>query len=190
MIKERILADITVAQKAVDAPRLGALRMLSSAIQSREIEKRGKGETAPLTDEEITAVLVKEAKKRTEAIALYAQGGREDLKKKEEAELEIIYAYMPRPISREEVEKVVEDVIAEGNPRTERAEQSSYDGNPRTERAEQSSHDGNPRTERAEQSSYDGKRDFPSVMKEVSLRLKGKADGRMVAEIVKAKLGV
>ena len=162
MIKERILADITVAQKAVDAPRLGALRMLSSAIQSREIEKRGKGETAPLTDEEITAVLVKEAKKRTEAIALYAQGGREDLKKKEEAELEIIYAYIPRPLSREEVEKVVEEVIAEGNPRTERAEQSSYDG----------------------------KRDFPSVMKEVSLRLKGKADGRMVAEIVKAKLGV
>ena len=139
MIKEQILSDITAAQKAVDAPRLGALRMLSSAIQSREIEKRGKGETAPLTDEEITAVLAKEAKKRTEAIALYAQGGREDLKKKEEAELEIIYAYIPQPLSREEVEKVVQA-------------------------------------------------DFPSVMKEASLRLKGKADGKMVAEIVKAKL--
>jgi len=146
MIKEQILSDITAAQKAVDAPRLGALRMLSSAIQSREIEKRGKGETAPLTDEEITAVLAKEAKKRTEAIALYAQGGREDLKKKEEAELEIIYAYIPQPLSREEVEKVVQAVIE------------------------------------------DGKKDFPSVMKEASLRLKGKADGKMVAEIVKAKL--
>src|SRR3989338_2551417 len=45
----------------------------------------------------------------------------------------------------------------DGNPRTQRAEQSSHDGNPRTQRAEQSSHDGTPRTQRAEQSSHDGK---------------------------------
>lgn len=147
-LKERIIADITIAQKAGEATRLGTLRMLSAALQNREIEKRGKGESTPLTDDEITAVLVKEAKKRTEAVMLYAQGGREDLKKKEEAELEIIYTYIPRPISREEVEKVVDAVIVAL-----------------------------------------GSREFPVVMKEASVRLKGSADGKMVAEIVKAKLG-
>jgi hypothetical protein len=146
MIKERIISDIITAQKAGDSVRLGTLRMFSAAFQSREIEKRGKGDSVPLTDEDVMEILIKEAKKRTEAVALYAQGGREDLKKKEEEELEILYEYIPRPLSREEIAKVVDVVLA------------------------------------------DGVKDFPSAMKEASARLKGKADGKMVAEIVKEKL--
>lgn len=96
------------AAKAKDALRLSALRLLSSAIQYREIEKRG-----PLQETEIVGVIQTLCKQRREAIEQFEKGGRTDLVAKEKKELEILMEFLPPQLSREEVLAKARDVIRE-----------------------------------------------------------------------------
>ena len=95
------------ALKNQEAGMLSVLRMLRAAIQNREIEKRGKGGEAVLTEEETAAVLRSEAKKRRDAIAEFEKAGRQDLAEKEGAELAILDRFVPPELSDDEVEKIV-----------------------------------------------------------------------------------
>lgn len=114
MLQEHLREDITAAQKSHDALRVGVLRFLSAQLQSREIEKRGSGQSPTLTDEETLSVFQKEVKKRKEAIELFRKGGRVDLVQKEEKELTYIEAYIPAGPTEEEIKKVVHEVIESG----------------------------------------------------------------------------
>ncbi len=109
----RLNKDVKTALKSGDSLKVSTLRMILSSIHNREIEKRSKSKDA-ITDEEITDVLRKEAKKRKEAIEIYSKAGRADLKDKEAGELEIIQSYLPPEVGYEEIEKVVKSVIALG----------------------------------------------------------------------------
>src|SRR3989344_1129794 len=109
---EKIKNDLKEAMRAKDELRLSVLRMLSSAIHNREIEKKTKTGNAALTEEEIIAVIRSEIKKRRDAAEGFTKGGRADAAEKELAELKILEAYLPAELSDEEVEKAVKEVIA------------------------------------------------------------------------------
>ena len=113
-LKERITSDLKAAMKNADSFRVGVLRLLSSAFQNESIAKRTRREEGDLTEEELIAVLKKEAKKRRESIAVYSQAGRTDLSESEERELKIIKEYLPPELSPEEIESVVRKLAESG----------------------------------------------------------------------------
>lgn len=113
-LKEQISSDIKIAMKSADSFRLGVLRLLSSAFQNEAIAKRTRKEEGDLTEEEVIAVLKREAKKRKESIDIYSQAKRGDLLENEERELKIIQEYLPQEATREEVELAIVKIIESG----------------------------------------------------------------------------
>jgi uncharacterized protein YqeY len=108
-LKAQIRADLTAAMKARDAAVTGTLRMVLAAITNAEVA----GDTAKeLTDDEIVAVLGKEAKKRHESVEIYRNAGRDELADKESAEAVIIEAYLPAQLSDEELSAIVAGEVA------------------------------------------------------------------------------
>ncbi len=107
-IKEQIKNDLKEAMRAKDVQKRDTLRNLSAAIKQAEID--GKKE---LSEAEIEAILAKYAKQREEAIKQFSDAGREDLVEKEKAELEIVYNYLPKPLSDEELQEAVKKVVEE-----------------------------------------------------------------------------
>ena len=134
-----ILADLTDAIKKGDTVRRDTLRLLLSAINYRKIDLKH-----DLSDEEVLAVISVEANKRRESILAYSQNNRPELAKSEQAELEILEAYLPRQLSEEEI-----------------------------------------RNEILEIRGLDGIKDFGQAMKIVAPVFKGRAEGKLVSEIVK-----
>jgi hypothetical protein len=107
-LKQRIDQDMRVALKSGDKLKLNITRLLKSDIRYKEIDK-GK----ELSDEEVQEVLSSSAKKHRDSIEQFRKGGREDLVKKEEEELNLILGYMPAQLSQGEIEKLIEESIAE-----------------------------------------------------------------------------
>jgi uncharacterized protein YqeY len=105
-LKIRLHQDLQGALKAGRKVEASTLRLLLSAMKNREVEKRG-----PLTESEIFQVIVKECHQRTEAISQFRQGGRQDLVSKEEAELQVLEAYLPEPLTREELQVKIREAI-------------------------------------------------------------------------------
>ncbi len=114
MLKQDIEQQIKEALKAGEQFKLSALRFLLAAIKNEEIARQREA-----TDEDVVAVLQKQAKQRRESIEAFAKGGREELAEKERQELEILNKFLPQQMSEEEVKKTVQEVIAE-LPETER----------------------------------------------------------------------
>jgi len=106
-ISEKIGADIIVAMKAHEEHRVTTLRMVKSALRSKEIDKR-----EPLTDAEQTQVLSTLLKQRRESVESFTKGGRPELAAKEQAEIEMIEAYMPQAASDDQIREVVQAAIA------------------------------------------------------------------------------
>ena len=113
ILRDRIAADLKKAMKESDVFRLGVLRLLTAAIHNREIEKHGAG-TGEVDDDDIVAVLEKEAKKRKEAAELFRKGQRVDLAEKEERELKIVEEYLPAQASAGEIKEIIAALRAEG----------------------------------------------------------------------------
>ena len=112
-LKDKITKDIKDAMRSKNELRLSVLRMLSSAIHNREIEKRAKtGKEEELNEEEVVATIRSETKKRRDAIVEFEKGGRKEMAEKEVAELKILEEYLPQEIADEELEKVVKEVVA------------------------------------------------------------------------------
>jgi len=92
--------------------RLDTLRLLRAALHNREIEKRSKGESEGLTDEDVLGVVTREIKKRREAIEMFSKGGRDDSAAKEKAELGVLEVYLPPQMDEGEVKEVIRKVVA------------------------------------------------------------------------------
>lgn len=103
------MGDIKEAMKSKNSVKLNTLRFLQSAIKNREIEMRPN----PITDDEAMGVIKKLVKQRKESIEQYAAGNRQDLVDQETAELKILEAYLPPQMSREQVEKLVTEVLSQ-----------------------------------------------------------------------------
>lgn len=107
-LKDRITEDMKSAMRAGDKARLAAIRLILAGIKQREIDER-----KTLSDEEIVATLDRMRKQRRESIAQYEKAGRTDLVEKEAFELEVIEAYLPSPLSAEEIEGLIDQALAE-----------------------------------------------------------------------------
>jgi uncharacterized protein YqeY len=105
-LTQKIHEEMVQATKARDRERLSALRMIRSAFQNREIEKRG-----PLSDEEAVHVLSSLVKRGKESVEQFRQGNRQDLVDKEEAELRVILSFLPEQLSEEQIRAQIRDVI-------------------------------------------------------------------------------
>lgn len=107
-ISEQIQKDMIEAMRAREEQRLSTLRMVKSALRSKEIDKR-----APLDDKEAVAILSTLIKQRKDSIEQFTKGGRQELADKEAAEIKIIEAYMPKAAGEEEVVATVRATITE-----------------------------------------------------------------------------
>ncbi|MFQ5823613.1 MAG: GatB/YqeY domain-containing protein [bacterium] len=144
-LQEQLIGDLNAAMKAGDTVRLNTIRLIRAQLKDTQIAK---GQN--LTEDEEISVLTNAAKKRKEAIELYEKSERKDLLDKEKRELEIISTYLPKQLSEEEIEKIVNQLIEEVGAET--------------------------------------LKDIGKVMPLAMRQLKGKADGKLVQEIVRKRL--
>ena len=144
-LKEQLTQDTITASKAGDKKKRDTLRMLQAAVKQVEIDDR-----VTLDDAGVQQVLTKQAKQRRESIAEYGKAGRDDLVAQEKFELGIIEAYLPQMMSREEIEVLAKQAIADTGA-----------ANPK---------------------------DMGKVMGRLMPQVKGKADGRLVNEVVRELL--
>lgn len=107
-LQDQLLAEMNKAAKARDRIKLSTIRLIRSAIKNKEIEKR-----KPLEDEEILKVISSMIRQRGESIQQFRKGGREDLVKKEEAELMILQSFLPEQLSEEQIKKLIDEVLKE-----------------------------------------------------------------------------
>ena len=145
-LKAKLQQDLKEALRQRDEVRKRVLRMALTAIKNAEVEARGE-----LTEDQILTLLQKEAKKREETLEALAGADRPDLVAQERAELEVLRSYLPRQLSREEIEAAAREVIA--------------------------------------QVGASGPRDIGKVMRPLMAQLRGRADGRLVNQIVRELLG-
>lgn len=160
-LKQQIQSDLKEAMKNKEVFLLGVLRMVSSAMKNKELEKRTKlvkaGETgnldelSQLTDEEALTAVMSEAKKRKDSIVEFEKGNRPDLAETEKKELEILAKYLPEQMPEEEVRKIVKETII-------KLGASSI-------------------------------KEMGKIMGVLMLQVKGKADGGLVQKIVQEELG-
>ena len=145
-LRENIDADSKDALKSGAKDKVSTLRMLIAALKNKQIDKR-----RPLTEEEVIETVRSLIKQRKDSIEQFAKGGRQDLVDKETAEVAVLEAYLPQQLSREEVEAMVREAIA--------------------------------------QTGAQGAKDMGKVMKALIPMIGGRADGKLVSELVKHALG-
>ena len=133
------------AMREKDEAKLASLRSVLTAVKNREIEVR-----RSLEDPEVISLISTQIKQRKESIDLYRKGGREDLAKAEERELQILQAYMPEELSTEEMSQALDEIISDVGAVSIK--------------------------------------DMGKVMKAAMAKLAGRADGRVINEMVKEKL--
>ena len=107
-LKPQITEDMKTAMRAKDSVRLGAIRLLLSAIKQREVDER-----IELTDADVIAVIEKMLKQRRDSIAAFESANRTDLADIEKFEVSVLQTYMPKQMSDAEISAIVDQVIAD-----------------------------------------------------------------------------
>ena len=106
-LKDHIQNDVKAAMKAGDKDRLMVLRLVTAAIKQVEVDERKE-----VDDVAVLGILNKMVKQRRDSITQYTEGNRSDLAEAEAAEIEIIEAYLPEPLSAEEIDTMIDEAIA------------------------------------------------------------------------------
>lgn len=154
-LKRQLSDDLKAAMREGDATKRDALRLLLTAISNAEIARvdvKAEGASRQgLSDADVRDVVQKQAKQRRESIEEYRKAKRDDLAAREQAELAVLSAYLPRQLSRDEIAAEVRAVIAE--------------------------------------TGASGPGDKAKVMPAAIARMKGKADGRAINDVVTELLG-
>ncbi len=146
-LKDQLRADLTAAMKARDETRTRTLRMALTSISNEEVSGTAAHD---LTDDEITRILAREAKRRREAATAFADAGRGDQAAAERAEEDVLSSYLPAQLSDDELTAIVAAAIAE--------------------------------------TGASGPGGMGQVMKVVTPRVAGRADGSRVAALVRSQL--
>ena len=144
-LKDRLTQDLKQALREGDERRKIAIRLVKWAVQNAEVDLGRE-----LDDGEILEIIAREAKKRRESVAEFTKAGRQDLVEQEEAELNVLFEYLPRQMSRQEIEVLVRQTI--------------------------------------EELGATGPTQMGDVMRRLMPQLKGKADGRLVNQVVREVL--
>ena len=145
-VKQQLEADLREAAREKDAERLSAIRMLRAAIQTLEIARTDPKDAKhgqPVTEQDYIVAIQKEVNQRKESLDFAQKAAREDLIAKEQRTLDVMQAYLPKALTREEISAEVKELVAELGT------------------------------------------EFRKVMPVASTRFRGRADGKVVAEIVR-----
>jgi uncharacterized protein YqeY len=149
-LRQQLMDDLKEAMRQQDELRKRAIRSVMAAMKKAETDLTASGDRVHLDDSDILAIIAKQAKQRQESIDEFSKAGRQDLVVQEEAELNVLQAYLPRQLTREEIEtearKVIEEVQATSP------------------------------------------RDMGKVMSPLMERLRGRADGKLVNQVVRELL--
>jgi uncharacterized protein YqeY len=150
-IKEKLNEELKTAMRSGDSQKRDALRMLLAAVKQAEVDNVDPAKrTGGMSDDEVIAVLTREAKRRREAIEGFEKGGASDRADKERSELALIETYLPQMMGRAEIETLARAAIAESGATTP-AQQGA-------------------------------------VMQRLMPQVKGKADGKLVSQVVRELL--
>lgn len=142
---QQLTADMVSAMKKRDKETLNVVRMLKAAVQNEQIELGH-----DLSNDEEVAVMAREYKQRKESLAEFEKADSNDLIEQTKKELAIVEKYMPQQLSKDDVEKIVSEVIATLG--------------------------------------ADSMKNFGQVMGAVMPKVKGRADGKVVNQVVKEQL--
>jgi len=107
-MRERLKAEITAALKARNRPRLAALRLISAALQERDLAAKGL-----LSEEDVAALLRRLIRQRREAHAIYLKAGRVEQAEQEAREITVIEEFLPQQLSEAELKQQIGHLIAE-----------------------------------------------------------------------------
>jgi uncharacterized protein YqeY len=107
-LKDQIQNDMKDAMRSGDKPRLGVIRLITSAIKQREVDER-----IVLDDSAVMAILEKMIKQRRDSVTQFQAGGRPELAEAETAEIAILQAYLPAALSAAELDGIIQAAIAE-----------------------------------------------------------------------------
>ncbi|KIM07359.1 MAG: glutamyl-tRNA amidotransferase [Sulfurovum sp. FS06-10] len=106
-LNAQIKSDIKDAMRNKDTAKRDTLRNIQAVVKQIEVDERRE-----VTDADMEAILMKYAKQREDAITQFKKAGRNDLVEKEEAELIVVKSYLPEPMSDEELESTLKEIIA------------------------------------------------------------------------------
>jgi uncharacterized protein len=107
-MRERLMAETKAALKAQNKPRLSALRLISAALQERDIAAK-----ASIPDSEVPALLQKMIKQRRESLAIYEKAGRKEQAQQEATEIAVIEEFLPKQMSEAEAKEAIAAAINE-----------------------------------------------------------------------------
>ena len=107
-LRDRLTEDLKLAMKARDQLRMDVIRMIKAAVLNKEVEMK-----KDLDDAEMSRIMTTMIKQRKESVEQYEKGQRAELAAKERQEISIIESYLPKALSAEELERIVETVIRE-----------------------------------------------------------------------------
>lgn len=110
-LEERLKNDLVLAMKEKDKKKLEVIRMVKAAVDLEHINKK-----CDITDELVLDVLNKQIKMRNDSITEFQKASRNDLVEKTEEELEILMTYMPKQLTKEEVEQELDQIFDEVKP--------------------------------------------------------------------------
>ena len=110
-IREDIKNNLKEAMIKKNVDLISALRLVIASIKDRDIIAKGKGNDLGINDEEIISLLQTMIKQRKSSMDMYLEGKREDLAKKEQNEIEIISKFLPKQLSKEEINNIIDMTI-------------------------------------------------------------------------------
>ena len=110
-IREDIKNNLKEAMIKKNVDLISALRLVIASIKDKDIIAKGKGNDSGINDEEIISLLQTMIKQRKSSIDMYLEGKREDLAKKEQNEIEIISKFLPKQLSKEEINNIIDMTI-------------------------------------------------------------------------------
>jgi len=113
-LDQEINKDYVAAMKEKDAEKVGTLRMLKAAIKNQVIDNK----LDSVSDELVIQIVSKQIKQRNDSVDEYNKANRKDLADKEIVEIKILEVYQPEQMSKEDLEKIVDKVLAENNIQT------------------------------------------------------------------------
>lgn len=106
-LKEELMADLKKAMKEKDKKRKDTITMVRAAIKQKEVDER-----VDLKDEDVLAIISKQVKEKKKSIDEFKKGNRQDLVEATEAEIEILYDYLPKQLSEDELKDIVQETIS------------------------------------------------------------------------------
>lgn len=107
-LQEQLKSELKTAMLAKDKARVGTIRLLMAEIKQKEVDTR-----TVLGDEEIIAVLTKMVKQRKDSISQFEAAGRQDLVDVESAEIIILQAFLPQPLSEAEIDTLIDSTVTQ-----------------------------------------------------------------------------